>query len=109
MSPRQPNNFEKRYFDQLDENFKVINSGIKEVRDELRDNTSETRRINSRVTNLEGEVFDKGSKKETIKDLIPIWRDPKVLTIITILAVVLLIVVSIIAFIAGAPVPKGLF
>jgi uncharacterized membrane protein len=99
------NDFEKRYFDQIDGGFKDIKEDIKEVRDELHANTTETRRISSRVTKLETRVFP--GVPETMQKLPPFWRDPQIIKLFTYVTVAVVILLAIFAGLSGISLPKG--
>ena len=89
--------FEGRFFDQLDDNFKRLEGQINDVSDELKVNTKTTqdgfKAVNDRLGPLEDEVFGK-RKKTSIEGLPPVWRDPQILRLATIGAVILLILVG---------------
>lgn len=57
---------------------------IKDISRDLKENTKETKLINSRVYKLESKVF---SKKDSIEQLVPFWRDAAVLKLLSIVAI----------------------
>lgn len=89
--------FEGRFFDQLNDNFKRLEAQIGGISAELKSNTDTTeegfKAVNSRIGDLESEVFGK-RKKTTVEGLPPVWRDPQIIRLVTILAVIVLIAVG---------------
>jgi hypothetical protein len=101
MSPRD--DFEKRYFDQLDKRFDAIDDSIKA-------NTEATEKgfkaVNGQINRLNKAVFPE--VKETVQQLPSVWRDPQVLKIIGGLVTLATIAAVIVAALTGANL-KGLF
>lgn len=87
--------FEERFFNQLDTNFKDLKSDIKETRSELRSNTKTTeegfRIVNGRLKKVEDTVF---GEPVLAKNLPSAWRDPAVLKIIGYVALAFLLLVA---------------
>lgn len=92
---KRTQDFEGRFFDQLDENFKDLKGDIKETRKELKDNTKATaegfKGINGRLRKVEDVVF---TAPVTAKNLPSFWRDPAVLGILRWVVLAILIGVA---------------
>lgn len=102
--PRTQNSFEDRFFDQLQESFKDIKDDIKELNATAKVNTRHLEKLNGRLAKVETEVFP--VRKETVSQLPPLWRDPQVLKIITILAVAIVFLLVIYAGLKGIKLPS---
>lgn len=98
--------FERRYFDALDENFSDIKGDIREVKNDTREISKQVQKINSRVAKLEDKVFP--AHQETIQQLPSVWRDPQVLKVLSTLGIGLVLVLIIFAGLRGIPLPAGL-
>lgn len=98
--------FEKRYFDALDENFKDIKDDVKEVRDEQREILRHVQKVNGRLSKVEDKVFP--AHQETIQQLPSVWRDPQVLKVLSILGVGIVLALVVFAGLRGIPLPAGL-
>ena len=102
------NDFEKRYFDQMEGNFNEIKGGIREVKDETKSITGHVSKINKRLIKVENRVFPP-AQQETVSQLPPLWRDPQVIKLLTFITVALIILLIIYAGIRGIELPKGIF
>jgi anti-sigma-K factor RskA len=104
--PRQSNDFERRYFNQIDDGFKDLKSDIEEVRNDLKSLTAHVQKTNGRLARVESRVFP--PKPETMRELPSVWRDPKILTIITLALSFCIIVAFTTAALLGVPLPRGI-
>lgn len=70
--------FENRFFDLLESNFKSLEKNQSRMEKKLEENTRETKegfeKIEGRVRNLEAKALEE--KPESIKDLQPFFSDP---------------------------------
>lgn len=89
------NDFEKRYFDQMEGQFKELR---KYIGDEFKD-------VKKRVGKLEDKVFP--VQQETIQQLPPIWRDPQIIKLGTYTIIAIIILLIIYAGLKGIALPKG--
>lgn len=93
--------FEGRYFDQLDRRFDSVDASIAH-------NTKATekgfRDINSRLTKVENKVFP--ARRETAGSLPPVLRDPQVLKLLSSIVLFLILLAVIYAALRGIKLPS---
>lgn len=99
-------NRDDQYFGKyLDENFKDIKDDIREVKVDTREITRHVEKINGRLTRVESKVFPRA---ETSGQLVPFYRDPQVLRLLSILAVGVVLMLVIYAGLKGISIPTGI-
>lgn len=103
MAPKQPNSFEKRYFDQLDRRFDSIDKAV-----ETNTQTTEKgfRALGGRVGKLEKKVFP--DQPQTVAELPSVWRNPEIRKIALYFAVALLVIALVAANLTATKLPGGL-
>ncbi len=88
---------------QISDGFDDIKGDIKEVRDELRSNTNETRKINGRLSKVEDKVFP--GKPATPDKLPPFYKDPALIKLLTLIATAIVVLLLLVASFRGVKIP----
>lgn len=100
------NDFEDRFFTLLEGTIQGIDHKVDQLGNDLKVNTNETRKINSRVAKLENTVFPT-APTQTVKDLPTWWRDPNIIKLLSLVFAAIIIILTLFAALKGIKLPGG--